>query len=351
MGNEREQKKHLIELALVNDIIFKIIGDEHNPFDWVADDKGNEWHKDCPKNPYGDNFQDVDGDMEAYNPIAWVDNYNGEFLSDIIEFRTTLNPDDDYIPGLHLLHEYLYLNFPYDSEHIKTLTLLNYSKFMEIDFSDVLDLVAMHPSKPSTTGLSKLRSELQGVNKKVFTDVVMDYIAMMKEMGMPSINETHIIGTKDKGLTTLAEFWHIYGAMAFLVDGKDEEDFRLGDDMANANANHSALKRFREKISDDKNVLYPLLAYLYSQWANDKDWLEQDREIQNAIPRIGYEHEFMNDLGYGGMMFAKDNLETAREYEGTYKANKNRQADWNEFNDTDNDIVDFCVFIQKKYYT
>ena len=345
MGNEREQKKHLIELALVNDIIFKIIGDEHNPFDWVADDKGNEWHKDCPKNPYGDNFQDVDGDMEAYNPIAWVDNYNGEFLSDIIEFRTTLNPDDDYIPGLHLLHEYLYLNFPYDSEHIKTLTLLNYSKFMEIDFSDVLDLVAMHPSKPSTTGLSKLRSELQGVNKKVFTDVVMDYIAMMKEMGMPSINETHIIGTKDKGLTTLAEFWHIYGAMAHLISGEDCGS----ESIKNIDAHQQALNRFREKISGDFNVLYPLLAYLYSEWANDKEWLQQNADnFEGALDgsvKMNYA-----ELGYGGLMFAKNELEV-RDNDDTYKANPNRQADWNEFNDTDNVIVDFSLFIKKKYYT
>ena len=342
MGNEREQKKHLIELALVNDIIFKIIGDEHNPFDWVADDKGNEWHKDCPKNPYGDNFQDVDGDMEAYNPIAWVDNYNGEFLSDIIEFRTTLNPDDDYIPGLHLLHEYLYLNFPYDSEHIKTLTLLNYSKFMEIDFSDVLDLVAMHPSKPSTTGLSKLRSELQGVNKKVFTDVVMDYIAMMKEMGMPSINETHIIGTKDKGLTTLAEFWHIYGAMAHLSNG---DGALIG---GNTDAHEQALIRFREKISNDNNVLYPLLAYLYSEWANDKEWLQL---YSDALwEGLQEDAKLYEELGYGGLMYAKEQLDDLdRLNPDTYKANPNRQADWNEFNDTD--MIDFSLFIQKKYYT
>jgi hypothetical protein len=343
MGNAREEKKHYIELALVLNIIFKIRGDEYNPFDWVTDDKGGEWHKDCPTNPYGDNFQDIDGDMEAYNPNAWVDDYIEEFMPDIIESRTTLNPDDDYIPGLHLLHEYLYLSSPYDSDHIRTLTLLHYSKFMGIDFSDVLDLVAMHPSKPSTTGLSKLRSELQGLNKKVFSDVVADYIVMMKEAGMPSVNETHIIGTKDKGLTTLAEFWHIYGAMAHLISG---EDCGTGS-IKNIDAHQQALIRFREKISGDYNVLYPLLAYLYSQWANDKDWLEQTNRMTN-VSREDDEKIVYDELGYAGLMFAKDELEV-RNNEGTCRANINRGADWDEFNDSD--MVDFSVFIQKKYYT
>ena len=341
MGNERDEKKHYVETALIVNILFKIREDEYNPDDWFTDDEGGEWHKDCPTNPYGGNFQDIDGDMKAYNPIAWVDGYHKEFIPDIIEFRADLNPDDDYIPGLHLLHEYLYLNSPYDSDHVRTLTLLHYSKFMGIDFSDVLDLVAMHPSKPSTTGLSKLRSELQGVNKKVFTDVVMDYIAMMKEMGMPSINETHIIGTKDKGLTTLSEFWHIYGAMAHLSNG---DGALIG---GNTDAHEQALIRFREKISNDNNVLYPLLAYLYSEWANDKEWLQQNADnFEGALDgsvKMNYA-----ELGYGGLMFAKNELEV-RDNDDTYKTNPNRQADWNEFNDTD--MVDFSLFIQKKYYT
>ena len=47
-------------------------------------------------------------------------------------------------------------------------------------------------------------------------------------------------------------------------------------------------------------------------------------------------------------MFAKNELEV-RDNDDTYKTNPNRQADWNEFNDTD--MVDFSLFIQKKYYT
>lgn len=326
--------KENMQTALFMKIIMNIWQDEHNPDDYFTDDKGGEWHKDCPTNPYGENFHP---EGEPFIPDAFIDEYDKALIDELY------SQDKAYAT----LNEYLYTVFPTESDHIKTMTLVIFSKFMQIDFSDVLDLVAMHPTKPSTTGFSKLRKELQGVNKKILTDVIMDYIQMMKDAGMPSINEDHIIAMKDKGMTTLAEFWHIYGTMAFLVNGEEEKDYRLYD-MENQNAHDSALKRFREKISDDKNVLYPLLAYLHSQWANDKDWAEQTEEIQACIPGTDREAEFLNDLGYSGMMFAQDNLEN---YRGDVQHNMypNRKEDWNEFKDSNFDSLD--DFIKNKYFT
>ena len=117
---------------------------------------------------------------------------------------------------------------------------------------------------------------------------------------------------------------------------------------AHYNAHYSALKRFREKISDDKNVLYPLLAYLYSQWANDKDWRKQADEIRGAIPGVGHEREFFGELGYSAMMFAQDNLESSRG-DKQYHMYPNRKEDWNEFKKSNFESLD--DFIKNKYFT
>ena len=321
-------------MGLLMKILLEVRTDERNPDDY-SDDADGILHNDCPTNPHSKNWHP---EGEAFIPDAFIDDYELALIRD---------GEDNKAYGL--LNEYLYMSFPYESDYIKTMTLVIFADFMQIDFSDVLDLVAMHPTKPSTTGFSKLSKELQGVNKKILTDVIMDYIQMMKEAGMPSINEDHIIAMKDKGMTTLAEFWHIYGTMANLLDGtSDSYYFRLSE-MANANVNRSALKRFKEKISDDKNVLYPLLAYLYSQWANDKDWKQQTNRIQNAIPGSGGEHEFFNDLGYSGLMYAQDNLEHYRWKDNGYHLYKNRKEDWNEFKDSDFESLD--NFIKNKYFT
>ena len=322
-------------MGLLMKIAMEVREDEHNPDDYFTDDKGGEWHNDCPTNPYGENFHP---DGEPFIPDAFIDDYETALIREV----------EDNSKAYALLNEYLHISFPYESDHIKTMTLVIFSKFMQIDFSDVLDLVAIHPTKTSTTGFSKLSKELQGVNKKILTDVIMDYIQMMKDAGMPSINEDHIIAMKDKGMTTLAEFWHIYGTMAHLVDGNNDRHFVISE-MTNANANHSALKRFKEKITDDKNVLYPLLAYLYSQWANDEDWKEQTNNIQNAIPGSGGEQEYFNDLGYSGLMYAQDNLEHYRWKDNGYHLYKNRKEDWNEFKDSNFDSLD--DFIKNKYFS
>ena len=206
MGDKNRHPKYEVD-ALLWRIVNGIILDSHNEDDWFSDDQGNSWHVDDKSNPYSEDY-DPDFDPEGidFNPIS--DTYPARLCDDDLDGK-----DISYA----LLNEYLYTTFPHDSDHIKAMTFVIFSRLMKIDFSDVLDLVAMHPTKHSTTGLSKLRNELQGVNKKVFTDVVMDYIAMMKEAGMPSINEEHLIATKDR-YSTLAEFWHIYGAMAFLLE-------------------------------------------------------------------------------------------------------------------------------------
>ena len=321
-------------LGLLTKIALAVKTDEYNPDDYT-DDADGVLHNDCPTNPFGKNFHP---EGEPLIPEAWIDEYELAVIGETEEGK-----------GYALLNEYLYIIFPTESDHIKTMTLVIFAKLMDIDFSDVLDLVAMHPTKPSTTGFSKLSKELQGVNKKVFTDVVMDYIAMMKEVKMPSINEDHIIAMKDKGMTTLAEFWHIYGAMAFLVDG-DDDYMRMGD-MDNTTAHEMALKRFENNISNDKNVLYPLLAYLYGEWAEDKDWLEQEREIQDHIPsQYGiHEFEYFNDLGYEGMMYAQNCLENTYRRDDAYHLYKNRKEDWNEFQKSTFDTVE--EFIKNKYFT
>ena len=303
--------------------------------DWFSDDKGGQWHVDCPTNPYGD--KGYDPDAEPYNPIAWIDDYCDKYLQD-----EHAGKDISYA----LLNEYLYTTFPNDSAHIKTLTLVIFSRLMKIDFSDVLDLVAMHPTKHSTTGLSKLRNELQGVKKKVFADVVMDYIAMMKEAGMPSINEEHLIATKDR-YSTLAEFWHIYGAMAFLVHEEDDAQRFPGEE--NLNANYIAIERFKAKVSDDLNVLYPLLTYLYSQWAEDENWLKATKEIQDNIPYRDLDAPFMERLGYPGLMYARDKLEPFTKRNKEPGAYQNREADWNEF--IESKAEDLNTFIKNKYFT
>lgn len=323
-----------IETALLLKIFRNIWEDEYNPEDWFTDDLGGEWHVDCPTNPYGDNFQDIDGNMEPYNPIAWFkDLQAGIWVLDNIEY--------------FLLHEYLYIGYPHDSKHIRTLTFVHFAKLMDIDFSDVLELVAMHPSNPSTTGLSKLQKELQGVNKKILTDIIIDYIQMMKDAGMPSVNEGHIIAMKDKGMTTLAEFWHIYGTMAFLVDGG-----KFDGEQPHNNANEHALIRFKSNISDDKTMLYPLLTYLYSEWANDKDWLKQDQEEEQTHHMLGgHETVLESELGYAGMMYAKRKLEPwrRRQEDMKYNLNIDRHKDWQEFIESEQD--DLNAFIKNKYYT
>lgn len=332
--DRKKYQKHTIETALLVKIIHNVFEDEYNPKDWFTDDQGGEWHVDCPTNPYGDNFQDIDGDMEAFNPISWVNDYRDAIYElDNIEY--------------FLLHEYLYIQYPHDSKHIRTLTFVHFAKLMDIDFSDVLDLVAMHPSKPSTTGLSKLQKELQGVNKKILTDMIMDYIQMMKDAGMPSINEDHIIAMKDKGMTTLAEFWHIYGTMSFLVDGGE-----FFHEQPHNNANEQALIRFTSKISSDYTVLYPLLTYLYSEWANNKDWLKQDQEEQDSYSMFNHDDAVIeSELGYAGMMYAKRKLEPwrRRQEDEQYNLNIDRQKDWQEFKESKQD--DLNAFIKNKYYT
>jgi hypothetical protein len=315
--------KEEMQLGLTMLIHQKVIEDAYNPDDYS--DSGGEFHNDSTANPHSIDFQPHAEDLDLN---AYLDDYLGQIVLSAEE-------GNKYA----LLNEYLYVLFPIESDHINTMTLVIFAKLMDIDFSDVMDLVAMHPSKPSTTGLSKLRKELQGVNKKILTDVIMDYIQMMKDAGMPSINEDHIIAMKDKGLTTLAEFWHIYGAMAKLVD----ED-------TNYDANESALKRFREKISDDKNVLYPLLAYLYSQWANDKDFMESFKlSLRQTDGFNGLEAEYFDNVGYSGLMYAKKVLENPRWAEHGFNLYKNRKEDWNEFMDSNFDSLD--DFIKNKYFT
>ena len=320
-------------MGLLMKIAMEVREDEHNPDDYFTDDKGGEWHNDCPTNPYGENFHP---DGEPFIPDAFIDDYETALIREV----------EDNSKAYALLNEYLHISFPYESDHIKTMTLVIFSKFMQIDFSDVLDLVAMHPTKPSTTGFSKLRKELQGVNKKILTDVIMDYIQMMKEAGMPSINEDHIIAMKDKGMTTLAEFWHIYGTMAFLVNGGEFDH-----EQPHNNANEQALIRFTSKISDDKTVLYPLLTYLYSEWANNKDWLKQDQEEQDNHSMFHDDAVIESDLGYAGMMYAKRKLEPWRRRQEDIKYNLNidRQKDWQEFKESKQD--DLNAFIKNKYYT
>jgi hypothetical protein len=315
--------KEEMQLGLTMLIHQKVIEDAYNPDDYS--DSGGEFHNDSTANPHSIDFQPHAEDLDLN---AYLDDYLGQIVLSAEE-------GNKYA----LLNEYLYVLFPIESDHINTMTLVIFAKLMDIDFSDVMDLVAMHPSKPSTTGLSKLRKELQGVNKKILTDVIMDYIQMMKDAGMPSINEDHIIAMKDKGLTTLAEFWHIYGAMAKLVD----ED-------TNYDANESALKRFREKISDDKNVLYPLLAYLYSQWANDKGFMESFKlSLRQTDGFNGLEAEYFDNVGYSGLMYAKKVLENPRWAEHGFNLYKNRKEDWNEFMDSNFDSLD--DFIKNKYFT
>ena len=337
MGNKNWQPKYEVD-ALLWRIVNGILLDSHNEDDYFTDDEGNSWHVDDKSNPYSEDF-DPDFDPEGidFNPIS--DTYPARLCDDDLDGK-----DISYA----LLNEYLYTSFPHDSDHIKTMTFVIFSRLMKIDFSDVLDLVAMHPTKHSTTGLSKLQKELQGVNKKVFTDVVMDYIAMMKEAGMPSINEEHLMATKDR-YSTLAEFWHIYGAMAFLLEDAGNPKIP---GMLNENANSSALERFKKKITDDKNVLYPLLAYLYSQWAEEDKWLKQTEDIQDAIPDglEGASTYMVSRLGYAGLMYARDNLENPRNRD-KQGANvyKNREADWNEF--IESKAEDLNTFIKNKYFT
>ena len=38
-------------------IAMEVRTDEWNPDDYFTDDKGGEWHVDCPTNPYGKNFK------------------------------------------------------------------------------------------------------------------------------------------------------------------------------------------------------------------------------------------------------------------------------------------------------
>lgn len=315
--------KEEMQMGLVMLIHQKVIEDAYNPDDYS--DSGGEFHNDSPANPHSKNFRP---DVSDLNPNAYLDDY----LNHIVE-------SGEEGTKHALLNEYLYVLFPIESDYINTMTLVIFANLMDIEFSDVLDLVAMHPTKPSTKGFSKLSKELQGVNKKILTDVIMDYIQMMKDAGMPSINEDHIIAMKDKGLTTLAEFWHIYGTMANLVD-----------EGATYNANESALKRFREKISDDKNVLYPLLAYLYSQWANDKDFMESFKlSLRHTDGFNGVEAEYFDNVGYSGLMYAKKVLENPRWAEHGFNLYKNRKEDWNEFKDSNFDSLD--DFIKNKYFT
>ena len=104
-------------MGLLMKIVLNVWADEHNPEDYFTDDKGGEWHVDCPTNPYGDNFQDIDGDMEAFNPISWVNDYRDAIYElDNIEY--------------FLLHEYLYIQYPHDSKHIRTLTFVHFVHFV-----------------------------------------------------------------------------------------------------------------------------------------------------------------------------------------------------------------------------
>jgi hypothetical protein len=69
--------KENMQTALFTKIILNIWKDEHNPDDYFTDDKGGEWHNDCPTNPYGENFHP---EGEPFIPDAFIDEYDKELI-------------------------------------------------------------------------------------------------------------------------------------------------------------------------------------------------------------------------------------------------------------------------------
>ena len=140
--------------------------------------------------------------------------------------------------------------------------------------------------------------------------------------------------------------------MAVVVNGFDI------DHAPNQEAHKQALSRFKEKITDDKTVLYPLLANLYQHWAEDEGWRKQ----QDANERMWSPSHFEDILastGYAGLMYAKEQLEPWRIHDPMTEfasMNPNRKKDWHEFvesnglfGETKGEALN--SFIKNKYFT
>ena len=319
--------------ALVSKIVNAVMQDEVDRDEWFSDDEGGCWLKDSPANPYGENH-DPDYVEPEYKP--WL--YDG-YVNEMFNDTKTL--------GYVLLHEYGHM-MEHEREHMKAFTIQAFAKALDLDFQDICDVLAKHPQKPKTTGLSKLTKEFQGVSKQIKRDMVLDYIEMQKELGFPLVNEDKILEAENRGyLGNIEEFWYTYGALACVVNGESDAN------ELSALCHYHALIRFSQKISSDMKLLYPLLAHLFNAWADNKEFLDEWRnelgEFDSSFRSDGT-HSTFSDLGFEALMWADSQLNPlwSRQVDNI-SFNDSREKDYLEFKESAAESLG--AFIRDKYYT
>ena len=326
--------------VLMEKILQDVVDDEYLKDEWFSDDEGNSWLEDIPANPYGDNY-DPDYIEPEYKPWLW------DYRRAVVNVETEGDEIDAECLSWMLMHEYGYF-MENDSNHMKAFTLHAFATSMGLEFSDLLDVFALHPSKPSIKGLSKLTDEFQGIEKQVKADMVRDYIAMQKEAYFPLINEDNILTANSKGyLGSIAEFWHTYGALAYTLSENEVSEIRPPTFFL------AGLERFKENISDDENILYPLVTYLYNKMADNKDfrdewegYFDEYNETLTADPSL----KVYSEVGYSALVFADAVIRPLYGRRGGVTSTyENREADFKEF--LESDAENIGKFIRKKYYS
>ena len=127
-------------------------------------------------------------------------------------------------------------------------------------------LIKNHSSKPSTTGITKkLEKHTPITAGKYFQDAIADYIELQKELGIPTIDED----LNSSGRLNFAKFWWLYGTTAHSLN-----PYEYGT-SARTNIFLSAFERFKEKVTDDEAILYPMLQYLYNEYSEDADFIKE----------------------------------------------------------------------------
>lgn len=179
----------------------------------------------------------------------------------------------------YLLHVYIIFKWNSDSKFTKWQNIehfkLWYNKFQpkirfgkkDANFNDIKKLIKDHQFKVDVTGITKNIEQLifpktAGKYKKLLVE---DYIKLARDKKIP-IKEEKIYGMSSKTLG-FPDLWHFYGTLAldYEIDETDPEKLIF----------KSALKRFRESVTNDENILIPMLIVLFNDYANDKEWFSR----------------------------------------------------------------------------
>lgn len=294
-------------------------------------------------------------DCDEFDPYKSTDHYKSwpphrdPFDSDLEDY---FNGFDEISRSFHLIfHEYLFLIYPDQSDCMRAVYFMMFNELLNKEDIDLVELASLHPSKPNTNNLikhiKKNKFTFQGAPKNVQQELIDDYIAMMKEARLPIIDEEKIHHMVTKG-SSISQFWHIYGAMAFLLSRKDTEYFSEQISFS------CALDRYK-KVTNDEDKVFNLLSYLCDEFANDKNWLkynisERYTDLDNA----------MYDRGYSGITYAESLMNSNNSYNNydyfdsfvySTPKNKTRREDLRQFIDSrfkyKNNISNY---IKEKYY-